>query len=324
MPQATEAVEEAAKKGNLFKIGDKYYDLATEKGVRDVAKYLKSDLEMRGVEGAEDVYKSFMKMSELPEGTKKLAESAAQTFRNFGVERGEKALLTGLRNQAVAKKAIEKAPDFWKKVGGFVNGMADTWNIIPDNARMIKRYANNVSKRMGLAAGEDIGTILGKDGDKILSKGLPKDGFIDLIDDNGNVIRQVKDNEKQLAKWKSYYAKKGINVRPKDDYGSFVFHGTDGDVVYNLTPQQVKAKRYEGVEVLGHPAVQHELREIEKTLPEGASLTKENYKEAVETLRASKNEEKIYGKWQRRRAGRMAEEGSELAAPSFGLSDQQI
>ena len=304
LPEATKAMKIAGSKSNLFRIGDEYYDLTNHIHNNSVRASLKRQLKALGVSDNElSKFDNFLEKVD-PNSTG-LADSVEQTFKSLGIE-GEKASLKGLRNQKIAKRFGEG----WKGVGGLINTFSDAFNVIPERAKMIRRLAQGISKKAGDQATEALQNVWGKDADKILDAGLPPRGYVDIVDESGNVVKQVKESKAKKFIERSLKEKK--NYKVKDYYGEVV---VGGEKYILRTPEDVRSLRIETTELMAHPAVRSQLDALKKS----GNLTLDEAKKAIETLRASTNENTGYGAALRKI---IPDEG--VAGPLYGWGDETI
>jgi hypothetical protein len=301
MPEASKAQQTAAIEHNLFKIGDTYYDLGSEVQRGKVRGQLAAQLEK--MEVGQDVIDEAKKLFDgMPHDATGFADVAEEAFKKYGAA-GERATLKGMRNRRVAVRFGKGM----KPAGAFVNTMADAFNIIPEQVKWLRRKAEGQTTRASNAATEEIITSLGgeKNAENILRGGLPKRGYVDIIDDTGNVIKTVP--EKSIKTQLRRLKKKGYaNPRVKEIYGTTIRNGKE----VPMTLKEAELIRQDYVEALAHPAVHKELEKIAAT----RDLTDDDMLKALDILDAEKNAGTEWGQGLRNMA---VEEGH--AAPMYGL-----
>jgi len=290
LPEATDAIQESAKAKNLFRVGDKFFDLgnsyhADRFRAEMIRQMVDKGIDKETIRGFENYLK------DVSPANKGLAVEAEGFFKDLGLV-GERATLEGLRNKRIAAKFGTK----YKGVGSAVNTLADAFNAIPTPVKMIRRYASGASSRVEDEAAERIQQILGKDGENVLRRGLAPKGKVAIVDSaTGKVLEYVKEGRADSAIRR--FGRKGINA-VANDYGEEL------------------AKRITAVEMMGFKPVWEQLDEIRKA---GKPITKQDLKKAVEMLGKNTNEGTAWGKMLREAP---IQEG--YASPFPGWSDETI
>ena len=305
MPEASKAQQLSAIDHNLFKIGDTYYDLGSKVQRGKVRGQLAAQLEKMDV--GQDVIDEARKLFDgMPHDAKGFADVAEEAFKKYGAA-GERATLKGMRNRRVAVKFGKGM----KPAGALANTLSDAFNIIPEQVKWLRRKAEGTTARASNAATEQIIASMGADPENILRAGMPKRGYVDIIDDTGDVIATVKETsvKTQLRK----LAKKGhTNPRVKDIYGTTIRAGQE----VPMSLKEAELIRLDLAEAMAHPAVHSQLVNVMK---EGRDLTNDDILKALDVLDAERNAETGWGKAIRARA---IEEGH--AVPMYGLPKDDL
>lgn len=307
MPEASKAQQTAALEHNLFKIGDTYYDLGSKVQRGKVRGQLAAQLEK--MEVGQDVIDEAKKLFDgMPHDAKGFADVAEEAFKKYGAA-GERATLKGMRNRRVAARFGKGM----KPVGALANTLSDAFNIIPEQVKWLRRKAEGQTTRASNAAADIVVNSLGgeKNAENILRAGLPQRGYVDIIDDTGNVIETVKESAVKTKLRR--LAKKGhVNPRVKDVYGTTIRGGQE----VPMTLKEAELIRLDLAEAMAHPAVH---KELEGIIESGRPLTNDDILKGIDILDAEKNAGMEWGQGLRNLP---IEEGH--AVPMYGLPKDDL
>ena len=275
MPAINKTTKEAMFDGNMVRIGDEFFDVADKRQASLIRGKLLRKLAEDGADS--ETIGNFAKyLEDVKASDKGLAQGVVDTLKSYGLD-AEKANLRGFRSQRIATH-FGKSP-IAQGAGDVANTLSDWFNIVPENAKKIRRIARGGSQKKAL---EEADKVLKAQVNDILERGLPKDGYVNILVD-GNLYSQVK-----RAKSKSVLDKliaEGKNAVIQTDFGKARF----GENVVDITPELEKALRTDVGAIVSHPAVKHELRKLERA---GEEITAEKIANSLNVLKAGSEEAK--------------------------------
>ena len=275
MPAINKTTKEAMFDGNLVRVGDDFFNIADKRQASLIRGKLLRKLAEDGADA--ETIGSFAKyLDDVKASDKGLAQGVVDTLKTYGLD-AEKANLRGFRSQRIATHFGKSA--LAQGAGDVANTLSDWFNIIPENAKKIRRIARGGSQKKAL---EEADKVLKAQVNDILERGLPKDGYVNVLVD-GKLHSQVK-----RAKSKSVIDKllaEGKNASIQTDFGKAKF----GENIIGITPELEKALRTDVGAIVSHPAVKHELRKLERA---GEEITAEKIANSLNVLKAGSEEAK--------------------------------